>query len=132
MNKTEKILAIGALVLFAVVLLLVRELNITSTESYAKRVTSPTYKPRVTGSGRDAKLPTSSSTIPGLPVRPGSSTPGMPVGSTTPPPTGGAVVVPSQPKTPLFTGGGGGFACRFFGIFCEYEYELPEPNAKNN
>lgn len=115
MNKTEKILAIGALVLFALVLLLVRELNITSTESYAKKVTSPVVKPRIT-----PKPPM---------VYPTDEFPGG--AQATPIPNDQYPTKPKSKPVPTYSGGGGYFTiawlCKYFGVACETEYQLPEP-----
>ena len=132
MNKIEKILALAAILMFFGVLLLVRELNIVSNDSQASGPSRGT----IFHSREDRDIQTYVP-LPVTSVPQGSMPPHIP-GSTAPSdqfpvnPPKGDNGTPLKPQTPLFNGGGGGFACRFFGIFCGSEYRLPEPKAKNN
>jgi hypothetical protein len=156
MNKTEKILAIGALVLFALVLLLVRELNITSTESYAKKSKSSVVKPKPADSlppgmlQCDPKLPGNCQPssyyndhvywCPKITINSDgthtndyyqTSTP-CPKGSASP----GGANSSTKPSTTashqvILVGGGQGMSvwfCFFLNLQCGYTSSLPEPN----
>ncbi len=129
MNKIEKIMAVGAVLLFAVVLLLVRELKIQSTESQASGPRGSIFHSR---EDRDVQTFVPLPITPGFPHQPGSTTPSNESpGYTTPPTSGGnATVIPSTNKpVPSYNGGGGffqdGWLCQYFGFGCDYSSPLP-------
>lgn len=132
-SKTNILLGVALVAFIASSVSALNSLNLNPLQSEAARYDGSVVNPRFTPGKPKTITPDNNPYIP-KPI-PNSTQPNpKPIGNSpvlypnnqNPKPT------TTKPKTPVFNGGGGSFFCKFFGLGCDTDYQLPEPKAKNN